>query len=68
MLLAGVLTCMPVHAYVTDTNLTGHVVEAGSGEHIPGFIIRIPLLKIGTTTDASGHYNLRDLRPGKNHR
>lgn len=65
VLLAGVLTCMPVHAYVTDTNLTGHVVEAGSGEHIPGFIIRIPLLKIGTTTDASGHYNLRDLRPGK---
>ena len=65
VLLAAASTYMPMYAGVTDTNLTGHVIEAGTGEHIPGFIIRIPSLKAGTTTDASGHYNLRDLQPGK---
>lgn len=65
MLLVVASASSSVYANVTDTNLTGHVVEAGNGEHIPEYIISIPSLKTGTTTDASGHYNLRDLKPGK---
>ena len=48
-----------------DTNLTGHVIDAENGEHIPLYNIRIVGQKIGTETDASGHYTLRDLKPGK---
>ncbi len=62
--LALVSTITPIYA-VVDTNITGHVVEVATGEHLPDYIIRIPEQKTGTTTDASGHYNLRDLKPGK---
>lgn len=48
----------------TDTNLTGHVVDKDSGEHLPYFSIRIAGTTIGTLTDASGHYTLRHLDPG----
>lgn len=49
---------------VVDTNLSGHVVEAETGEHVPYYLISIPELRIGTTTDVSGHYVLRNLKPG----
>ncbi len=49
---------------VVDTNLSGHVVESETGEHVPFYLISIPELRIGTTTDASGHYVLRNLKPG----
>ena len=52
-------------AQTDDTNLTGHVIDRETGEHLPFYIINIPALKDGTTTDASGHYALRHLKPGE---
>lgn len=49
----------------TDTNVNGHVIDAESGEHISYYNIRILGTTIGTMTDGSGHYSLRNLKPGK---
>lgn len=49
---------------VTDANITGHVIEADNGEHLPGCLVKIKNTDIATVTDASGHYLFRDLRPG----
>lgn len=54
-----------IHAQVSDTNLTGHVIDKESGEHLPFYVISIPALKTATVTDASGHYALRNLKPGR---
>lgn len=54
-----------VQAQSADTNLTGHVIDKETGEHLPFYIISIPSLRVGTTTDASGHYALRHLTPGE---
>lgn len=51
-------------AQSSDTNLTGHVVDASTGEHMPYYTIAIEGTSIGTTTDATGHYVLRNLTPG----
>ncbi|MDE6098180.1 MAG: TonB-dependent receptor [Muribaculaceae bacterium] len=48
----------------TDANITGHVVDAENGEHMPGCVIKILGTSMATVTDASGHYVFRDLKPG----
>lgn len=58
---ASALAC---HASVRDTNLIGHVIDTSTGEHLPGCVIRIADLDAATVTDMSGHYVLRDLKPG----
>ena len=50
---------------VTDANIGGHVVDAETGEHLPGCVIKILGTSLATSTDASGHYIFRDLRPGE---
>jgi len=59
------LSALVAYAQSADTNLTGHVIDKETGEHMPFYIIRIPDLHMATTTDASGHYNLRDITPGE---
>ncbi len=49
----------------SDANITGHVVDAQSGEHLPYYGIFLTGTSLGTLTDASGHYSLKNLRPGK---
>lgn len=49
----------------SDANITGHVVDAQTGEHLPYHGIFIVNTSLGTLTDASGHYSLKNLRPGK---
>lgn len=49
---------------VTDANLTGHVIDAENGDHVPGCLVRILDTDFATLTDASGHYVFRDLNPG----
>lgn len=49
---------------VTDANVSGHVVDAENGEHIPGCLIKIDDSNLVTMTDASGHFVFRDLKPG----
>ena len=48
----------------TDANIIGHVVDATTKEHIPGITIQIKGTNFGASTDATGHYFLRNVRPG----
>ncbi len=48
----------------SDTNITGHVVDTETGEHLPYYTVKIAGTSIATMTDASGHYTLRNLTPG----
>lgn len=49
----------------TDANIIGHVVDAVTQEHIPGITIQIKGTNFGTSTDGTGHYFLRNVKPGK---
>ena len=60
-----IVSTLLVQAQSADTNLSGHVIDKETGEHIPFYIVTIPSLKVGTTTDASGHFVLRHLKPGE---
>lgn len=48
----------------TDANVFGHVVDAASGEHLPFVNLVVKGTRIGTITDASGHYFLTNLPEG----
>lgn len=64
--LLSVATCNIVAAApTTDSNITGHVVDADNGEHLPGCLVKISGSNLAAMTDASGHYVFRDLTPGK---
>ena len=60
----GVMADTPV-LKKTDANIIGHVVEKKSGEHIPYVTVSLRGTTIGTTTDATGHYFLKNLPEGK---
>ncbi|MCD8073084.1 MAG: TonB-dependent receptor [Alistipes sp.] len=75
-LLAAALTILPCTASAddneaaqrkprTDANITGHVVKAGTHDHLPYITITIKGTTIGTTTDATGHYFLKDIPEGE---
>ena len=49
----------------TDANLYGHVVDRETHEHIPYASIAVVGTAFGTTTDASGHYFLKNLPEGE---
>lgn len=48
----------------TDANVFGHIIDAETGEHIPFINILVEGTRIGTITDASGHYLLTNLPVG----
>ncbi len=50
---------------LSDANIIGHVIEKGTGEHLPGFTILLSGTSLGAKTDASGHYSLTNIKPGK---
>ncbi|MFZ5431049.1 MAG: TonB-dependent receptor [Bacteroidota bacterium] len=50
---------------VTDANIFGHVIDAKTGEHLPFVNLLIKGTRIGTFTDASGHYLLTNLPEGR---
>ena len=50
---------------VTDANIFGHVIDAKTGEHLPFVNLLIKGTRIGTFTDASGHYMLTNLPAGR---
>ena len=50
---------------VTDANIFGHVIDATTGEHLPFVNLLIQGTRIGTFTDASGHYLLTNLPEGR---
>ena len=56
--------CLPVFAQY-DAHLTGHVLDESTGEHLPYVNVQVKGTDIGTVTDETGHYFLRDLPIGK---
>ena len=48
----------------SDSHIFGHVLEKSTKEHLPYVTIKIKGTTIGVTTDASGHYFLRNLPLG----
>lgn len=48
----------------TDAHIHGHVIEKATGEHLPYVTIVLKGTTIGITTDATGHYFLRNLPEG----
>ncbi len=48
----------------TDANLFGHVVDRDTHEHLPYASVAVVGTAFGTTTDASGHYFLKNLPEG----
>lgn len=57
--------CGATNATPSDANINGHVLDKSNGEHIPFCAVKLLGTSIATLTDASGHYNLRDLKPGR---
>ena len=48
----------------SDANIIGHVVDKKTGEHLSFITLFLKGTTIGTTTDASGHYYLKNLPEG----
>lgn len=48
-----------------DAHITGHVLDKSTGEHIPYATITANGTTIGTSSDATGHFLLRNVPPGK---
>lgn len=65
LLLPALLTASEQPRPATDANVFGHVINSETGEHIPFINILIEGTRIGTITDASGHYLLTNLPPGE---
>ena len=49
----------------SDANVFGHVLDKETGEHLPFITVMLKGTTIGTTTDNSGHYFLKNLPEGK---
>ena len=49
----------------TDANIFGHVLDKRTEEHLPYVTVKLQGTTIGITTDATGHYFLRNLPIGK---
>ena len=49
----------------TDANVYGHVIDSKTGEHLPYVVIQVKGTTIGTTTDKTGHFFLKNLPEGE---
>ncbi|MGB9756019.1 MAG: TonB-dependent receptor, partial [Desulfurella sp.] len=49
----------------TDANINGHVINKTSKEHIPYINVSLKGTTIGTATDATGHFYLKNLPVGE---
>jgi len=49
----------------SDSHITGHVIDQSSGDHIPYVTISIKGTTMGITTDATGHFLLKNVPVGE---
>ena len=49
----------------SDAHITGHVIDKSNGEHIPFAAIVIKGTTMGVSTDATGHFLLKNVPSGK---
>ncbi|MFR9497004.1 MAG: TonB-dependent receptor [Rikenellaceae bacterium] len=52
-------------ATLSGINITGHIIDAKSGNHIPYATVAIVGTAMGTAADGSGHFNLKDVEQGE---
>lgn len=73
-LLTSLLLALPLYAGPdeagprkppSDANITGHVTDSATGEHLPYITIIVQGTTIGVATDATGHYFLKNLPQGE---
>ena len=50
---------------LTDAHIVGHAIDKTTGEHLSYITIRLLKTAIGTSTDATGHYTMRNVPEGK---
>lgn len=63
-----ILLCTLITIYAqkrTDSNINGHVINKTSKEHIPFISVSLKGTTVGTSTDATGHYYLKNLPVGQ---
>lgn len=70
LLIACLLAISKVAATVfdlnnTDANIIGHVIDRNTGEHLPYVSIALKGTVVGTVTDKTGHFFLKNLPEGK---
>ena len=63
--LFGVHITAEAQRSTSDANIYGHVTKRGSGEHLPYINIIVRGTTIGTATDASGHYFIKNMPEGE---
>ncbi|MDD2960852.1 MAG: TonB-dependent receptor [Muribaculaceae bacterium] len=64
-LLLSVVTVISMSAQLSDSHISGHVINKTTKDHLPYITIRLLNTSIGTTTDATGHYYLKNIPVGK---
>ena len=48
----------------SDANIIGHILDKKTNEHLPYITVALKGTTIGTVTDATGHYFLKNLPEG----
>lgn len=49
----------------TDTHITGHVIDASTGNHLPYVTLSLKGTAIGMMSDATGHFFIKNIPSGK---
>ena len=73
LMIAILMAVFPQHIFAeglndlndSDANMIGHVLDKHSKEHMAFVTIQLKGTTVGTTTDATGHYFLKNLPEGK---
>ena len=63
-LLVSTVGALSAAERLTDAHISGHTVEKSTAEHIPFVTVRLIGTSIGTNTDATGHYFLKNVPEG----
>ncbi len=63
-LLVSTVGALAAAERLTDAHISGHTVEKSTAEHIPFVTVRLIGTSIGTNTDATGHYFLKNVPEG----
>lgn len=65
LFILGIVLCAGLWAQDEyDAHLVGHVIDEKTGEHLPYVNVQLKGTNIGTVTDESGHYFLKNLPLG----
>ncbi len=65
LLLILAVVSVSAFAQKTDATIVGHVTDSETGKHLPYITIALQGTTIGTVTDGTGHFALRNLPTGK---